>query len=186
MTLTEKRGTWEHTARDISATVARPVDEPLAVLLLPGKLEDFELEAHARDLLAIPRVIALEPSRIRTPWFIRDSARARQAARLRFPGAPRVLVLYHPAQYPLARALCARHKEAELWYVRLDPSSPGLENRAVGELGTFDELARQRAKCTLAVLPDAGVQDQTLRLRLHELGVISPYAFVPGQTLRGR
>ncbi len=169
-----------------SATVARPVDEPLAALLLPGELEGFELEAHARGLLAIPRVIALEASRVRTPRFIRDAAAVRQAARLRFPGSVRVLILYHPAQYPLARALCGRYEEAELWYVRPDSASAGAEDRGVGELAAFDELARQRARCTLAVLPDAGVQDETLRLRLRELGVISPYAFVPGQTLRRR
>ena len=46
-------------------------DDPLAVLLLPGRLEGLELEAHARDLLSIPRVVALEPSRVRPPRFLR-------------------------------------------------------------------------------------------------------------------
>ncbi len=37
------------------------MSEPLAVLLLPCKLEQFELAKHARGLLSIPRVLALEP-----------------------------------------------------------------------------------------------------------------------------
>ncbi len=97
------------------------MDEPLAALLLPARLESFELEAHARDLLAIPRVIALEPSRVRTPRFMREATTARQAARLRLPGRLRLLVLYHPAQYPLARALSSQHEDAELWYVAPRP-----------------------------------------------------------------
>ena len=94
-----------------------PTEDSLAVLLLPGKLEGFELEAHARDLLSIPRVIALEPSRFRTPRFLRNAVGMRQARRLPFPGRPRMIVLYHPAQYPLARALLAHDEELELWYV---------------------------------------------------------------------
>ena len=45
-----------------------------------------------------------------------------QARRLRFPGEPRVFVLYRPRQYPLARALLGVHEPAELWYVRPDPA----------------------------------------------------------------
>ena len=63
-----------------------PADEPLAVLLLPGRLEGLELEAHARDLLSIPRVVALEPSRLRPRRLLRDAALLRQGRRLRFPG----------------------------------------------------------------------------------------------------
>lgn len=78
--------------------------EPLAVLLLPRRVEEFELAAHAQDLLAIPRVVALEPSRARTRRLRRNTITALQARRLRFPGRPRVFVLYEPEQYPLARA----------------------------------------------------------------------------------
>jgi hypothetical protein len=58
-------------------------DEPLAVLLLPGRLEGFELEAHARDLLSIPRVVALEPPRIRPARALRDAVSVRQAVKIK-------------------------------------------------------------------------------------------------------
>ncbi len=160
-------------------------DEPLALLMLPCALEGFELEAHARNLLSIPRVIALEPSRVRTPRFLREATTMRQARRLRLPGVLRLLVLYHPAQYPLARALCSHNEEAELWYV---PPDLGFQESADPaertELVSFDELARERSSGMLATLDDAGVEDEALRLRLHELGVINPHAFVPGGHFR--
>jgi len=159
-------------------------DEPLAVLLLPGRLEGFELEAHARDLLSIPRVVALEPPRIRPARALRDAVSMRQARRLRFPGRPRLLLLYHPAQYPLARALCARHEDLELWYV--PPGRAALEAAdQAGELLVLDELARERA--TQVVTAAGGIVDSgPLRARLRELDVISPYAFIPGARPRLR
>jgi hypothetical protein len=167
--------------------MTEPTGESLAVLLLPAKLEEFELEAHARELLSIPRVIALEPSRWRTPRFMRNALGMRQARRLPFPGRPRLVVLYHPAQYPLARALLANDQELELWYV----PPVGEASRAIGsddarEMLEFDELARAKAKETLAVSEDAKVQDAPLRQRLRELGVISPRAFVPVARSRRR
>jgi hypothetical protein len=164
-----------------------PVDESLAVLVLPGKLEGFELEAHARELLSIPRVIALEPSRVHTPRFLRNPVSLRQARRLRLPGRPRLLVLYHPAQYPLARALLSHYDELELWYI-----PPGHEaSRATGaadarELLEFDELARIHATQTLPVTEGAEVRDADLRLRMRELDVINPRVFVPGAGIRRR
>ena len=162
------------------------MDEPLAVLLLPSQLEGFALEAHARELLTIPRVIALEPSRVRTPRFMRTSAAVRQASRLRLPGALRLIVLYHPAQYPLARALSAHHVEAELWYLAPDPGSLTGGGREADELIAFDALARERAAGTLEVI-DGGLEaEQSLRLRLRELGVISARAFLPEARFGGR
>lgn len=155
-------------------------EEPLAVLLLPGQLEGLALEQHARGLLSIPRVVALEPPRVRLRRFLRDAASLRQAGRLRFPGRVRLLVLYHPAQYPLARALLARHEGSELWYV--PPGREDLESAGDRELLAFDELARERARQVLAVTGTTSVDDAPLRARLRELGIISPYAFVP----RGR
>jgi hypothetical protein len=164
------------------------VGEPLAVLLLPTKLEHFHLAEHARDLLAIPRVIALEPGRLRTPRFLREAAPLRAAKRLRFPGEPRVLVLYHPRQYPLARALCARHEQAELWYVR--PGRRGLaeQEERPGELIELDELACERATPArvLAQQSDPGELRERLRARLRELEIISPHPFVPGARIRTR
>ena len=155
--------------------------EPLGVLLLPSALEEFELRDHARDLLAIPRVIALEPPRVRIPGFLRDSAGVRTATRLRFPGQPRLLVLYDPAQYPLARALGARYGDAELWYIRRtgEPGQGGDEDRVQS-----DALARERAAHTVEVTRGQEVAAAPLRARLRELGVIDPHAFLPGTRRR--
>jgi hypothetical protein len=165
------------------------VDEPLGLLLLPSELEQFELEAHARGLLQIPRVVALEPGRVRTPSFIRDAAAMRQAKRLKLPGTPRLLVLYHPVQYPLARALCTRHAQLELWYVRPDPDSlrdqGGYSREDQLEL---DQLAAERATRTVAPGTAEVLEAQTASLgdRLRELGIISHRPFVPGGRVRSR
>jgi hypothetical protein len=156
--------------------------EPLGILLLPRRLEEFELAPdHARDLLSIPRVVAVEPPGRSPPKFLRDSLPTRQARRLRFPGEPRVLVLYHPSQYLLARALLARHVESELWYVVRD----GAElTEALGykqdELLEMDQLARARARQTI------GPEDDALRYRLRELEIISTRPFVPWGRVEGR
>ena len=161
--------------------MTEPAGDPLAVLLLSGKLEGFEYEAHARDLLSIPRVIALEASRVRTPRFLRNAVSLRQARRLPFPGRPRLIVLYHPAQYPLARALLAHYEELELWYIAPAPQALAVTGEAGSrELLEFDQLARTNATQTLLVAGGAEVQDEPLRLRLHELEVINPRAFIPG------
>jgi hypothetical protein len=152
-----------------------PTEESLAVLLLPAKLEDFELEAHARDLLLIPRVVALEPSRFRTPRLMRNAVGIRQARRLAFPGRPRMLVLYHPAQYPVARALLANDDDLELWFLPLVDAA-GLES---DELREFDRLAREHASQIMPVLAGAELDDAPLRDRMWELDVINARAFVP-------
>jgi hypothetical protein len=162
------------------------VDEPaeqesIAVLLLPAALERFERAAHAQSLLDIPRVVALEPGRGDPPRFMRDAARVRQARRLRFPGRVRALVLYHPAQYPLARALRDRHPGAELWYLPPPPAAlDALTGADAEDARTGDELARHHAHAVLE--PPAGgeqLDGAPLRARLLELDVISPYAFDP-------
>ncbi len=163
-----------------------PADDSLAVLLLPGRLEGLALEAHARDLLSIPRVVALEPSRMRPSRSLRDAVSVRQARRLRFPGRPRLLILYHPAQYPLARALCACHEDLEVWYI--PPGRGALEaadQAHARELLVLDELARERAEQVLTAT-EGGVEDAPLRARLRELDVINPYAFIPGARPRPR
>jgi hypothetical protein len=161
--------------------------EPLAVLLLPTRLEEFELAAQARELLQIPRVIALEPPRVRTPRLLREAAPVRQAKRLRLPGEPRVLVLYHPAQYRLARALAGRYEAAELWYLR--PGPEALQGGAAGhehdDLLDLDNLAVERAtEQRVFALPAGAVAiDEPLRARLRQLGIISARPFVPGARL---
>jgi hypothetical protein len=155
-------------------------DDSLGILLLPSRLEDFELRVHARALLEIPRVIALEPSRLRTPRFLRDAAGLRQARRLRFPGQPRLAVLYHPTQYPLARGLLTHYDALELWYV--PPQREALQvadETERRELLEFDDLAREKATQILEVTEGTAVPDQPLRQRMVEMGVISPRAFIP-------
>jgi hypothetical protein len=160
--------------------VREPAADSLAVLLLPGRLEGTALEAHARDLLSIPRVIALEPSRVRPPRFLRDAISLRQARRLRFPGQPRLLLLYDPAQYPLARALCACYDDLELWYIAPGrPARPGGDQAHARE-AALDQLARERASHVLRATDAGGVDDAPLRERLRELDVINPRAFLPG------
>lgn len=157
-----------------------PADDILAVLLLPGRLEGFAREDHARGLLSIPRVIALEPSRIRPPGFLRDAVCQRQARRLRFPGRLGLLVLYHPAQYPLARALRARYQDLDLWYIPPEREElQAADDAHSRELAAFDELARERATQVLAA-GEHYVDDASLRVRLRELGVINSRAFLPG------
>lgn len=156
-----------------------PAEDSLALLLLRGPLEGFEFEEHARSLLTIPRVIALEATRARAPRVFREGAALRQARRLRFPGRVRLLVLYHPAQYALARALRDRH-DAELWYVEPHPDDSWVRG-GDSELQESDALARERADALLSRTGAATVEDAALRERLRELEVINPYAFVPDQ-----
>lgn len=160
-----------------SSAAVTETTEPLAVLLLPRRLEDYELAAHAQDLLAIPRVVALEPPRRRGSRPAREMAAALQARRVRFPGDPAVFVLYDPGQYPLARALLGVHDHAELWYARPDRAAfAGDERREL------DYLARARAEHLLVITADGDprAENQPLRDRLVELGVISHQAFMPG------
>lgn len=165
------------------------MDEPLGLLLLPCQLEEFELEQHARGLLQVPRVVALEPGRRVAPRMIRDAAALRQAKRLKLPGTPRLIVLYHPIQYPLARALCARYQEAELWYVRPDPDSlrdqGGYSRQDQLDL---DQLAVERATrpVDLGAAEVLAAQTASLRDRMSELGIISHRPFVPGGRVGGR
>src|SRR3954471_23652109 len=110
----------------------QPALPPIGVLLLPRALEQFILRDQAEDLLTAPGVVAVEPARmsygtyLRLPASVADGVAATQGRpprpprRLRLPGRPRVIVIFHPLQYPLARGLIAHHPDAELWYWRWD------------------------------------------------------------------
>jgi glycosyltransferase involved in cell wall biosynthesis len=101
-------------------------ERDIAVLLLPRTLEQFILREQAEDLLRAPGVVAVEPPKIRygalgrLPLGIADALAAGQAKRMKLPGRPRVIVMFHPVQWPLARALLARNPDSELWYGRWD------------------------------------------------------------------
>ena len=119
----------------------------------------------------------------RGPRFVREGAAMRQATRVWLPGELRAVVLYHPAQYPLARALTSVHPDAELWYAAPDPGRIDADPEAE-QLRTHDRAARERATGVLAV-DGAEVDDGPLRERLEALEVISSRAFVPQARLRG-
>ena len=113
----------------------------IAVLLLPRTLESFILREQAEDLLRAPGVVAVEPARMpygafgRLPLGVAEALAAGQAHRIRLPGRPKVVVMFHPLQWPLARALLARESGSELWYGRWDryeeayDASPKLRSR---------------------------------------------------------
>jgi hypothetical protein len=155
--------------------------EPLGLLILPVTLEAFALAEPARRLLAVPRVLALEPPRMEPPRLLRHSAPFRQAKRLKLPGEPRVVVLFDPGQYPLARAVCARFTGAELWYVRPEPDqrAPAADPRA--DLDEYDALASERAGLGHVLRWEDTLErrDESLWGSLRELGVISSRPFFP-------
>ena len=162
--------------------------EPLGVLVLPGKLEEFELAAHARDLLDIDRVLALEPPRWRSGRMLSsDIVAMRQARRLRFPGKPRVVVLFHPRQFYLARALSAKH-EAGLWYVTSPELEAEIARHGEEDLKLLDDRAREVASGVVVAQPggNARADNQDLRRRLVELEIISSRPFVPGARVSAR
>src|SRR5262245_56164790 len=97
-----------------------------ALLLLPGRLDRFILRELAEDLLQDRNVYAIGPPRLpygllgRLPEFFANQVAALQARQLKLPVTPRVVVIFHLFQYPLARALVAQHPDCELWYGRFD------------------------------------------------------------------
>jgi len=104
---------------------------PLCVLLLPRPRERFILRDQAEDLLRARGVVAVDPARVpygaygRLPELLGQGLAVRQARRLvrslrRHRGEPRVIVIFHPLQEPLARAMAAEAPDAELWYGRWD------------------------------------------------------------------
>jgi hypothetical protein len=138
------------------------VDQPLLVMLLPTRLEQFHLRRDAEALLQAPGVVAVDPPRLplgRLPETLAAGLAVGQAKRMRLPGRPAALAIFHPVQFFLAGALLARHDRAELWYGR-----PALE---LDEHAELDAAAAARAALTatpeqlLAMAP----------LRMAELGI---------------
>lgn len=136
----------------------------LCVLLLPRELERFILRDQAEDLLRAPNVVAVDPPRMpygafaRMPGAVADAVGARQARRLaralrRDRGEPRAIVIYHPLQYPLARAMVAACPGSELWYARWDRYERAYDADAArrARLEELHELAAQRSSLTFAV-----------------------------------
>jgi hypothetical protein len=143
---------------------SRSDDAPLCVLLLPRALESFVQRDQAEDLLRAPGVVAVDPPRVpygaiaRLPQWAAGVLADRQARRLartlrRRRGQPRVVVIFHPLQYPLARSLLGRCPGSELWYGRWDryehayDASPAMRER----LELLHGLAAERSALTFVV-----------------------------------
>jgi hypothetical protein len=137
---------------------------PLCVLLLPAPLERFILRDQAEDLLRAPRVVAVGPGRIpggaygRLPAAAADrlaAARGRRivAALRDGGGTPRVVVIFHALQEPIARAILRAVPGCELWYWRWDryeracDAPPALRRR----LDALHESAAREAALIPAV-----------------------------------
>jgi hypothetical protein len=122
-----------------------PGDPPLLLLLLPAPLEQFDLGERARELLAAPGAIAVEPARISygvlsaLPPALAYGIARRQAKRMQLPGAPAAIAVFDPHQVPLAVALAQRYAGAELWQLGPAPSD-GLDSAFVLDLGAATDL----------------------------------------------
>lgn len=140
---------------------ARPA---ICLLLLPRELGSFVQREQAEDLLRAPGVVAVDPPRIpygafgRLPSSVAGVLAGGQARRLaralrKRRGEPRAVVIFHPLQYPLARAIIALCPGCELWYGRWDryerayDASPTMRTR-LDELHT---LAAERSALTFVV-----------------------------------
>jgi hypothetical protein len=104
---------------------------PLALLLLPRELESFILRDQAEDLLRADGVVAVDPPRVpygamaRLPHAIADTLAGGVAKRLikalrRNGDRPKAIIIFHPVQVLLARAILERVPDCELWYGRWD------------------------------------------------------------------
>jgi hypothetical protein len=117
----------------------------LLVLLLPTRLEEFDMRERAQELLAAPGALAVEPPRVSyqrlggLPPAIAYSVARRQAKRMRLPGTAAAIALFDVHQVPLAVALAQRHRGAEVWQLGPEPSD-GLDSALVLDLGAADDL----------------------------------------------
>lgn len=144
-----------------AARSGRGHGEARVLLLLPRPLEGFILEDQARDLLRAPAVVAADPPRVRygalarLPAGVRDALAHGTARRLlRTLGADlRAVVIFHPVQWPLARALLRACPVAELWYGRWDRYEVAYDAspRMRGRLAELHEAAAERSALTFVV-----------------------------------
>ena len=134
-------------------------DDPIALLLVPRTVERFILYDQGQDLLRAPGVVAVEAPRLpygalgRLPEPVADVLAAAQARRLRVPGRPVVAMIFHPFQWPFARALLARWPELKVWYGLFDrtPAAPDAGPGTRARLEALHAAASQRADLVFAV-----------------------------------
>src|SRR3954464_8453750 len=155
----ERPGASPDSLRGRAAQVEPAERAPLCVLLLPRELEQFILRDQAEDLLTAPGVVAIEPARVpygaylRLPGPVADGLAATQARRAKLPGRPAAIVIFHPLQYPMARALISDHPDCELWYWRWDRYEVAYDAspRRRARLEELHEQAMHRAARTVVV-----------------------------------
>jgi hypothetical protein len=143
------------------------VEQQLLVLLLPQRLERFHLEPLARALLRAPGAVAVDPARIpvgRIPAPVAAGLAVGQAKRMRLPGIPAAVAIFHPLQFYLAGALLSRHPTAELWYGEPSPEVAALHER-------LHTAASTRAALKFPVTTDLDIT--RLELRMAELGILT-------------
>jgi glycosyltransferase involved in cell wall biosynthesis len=177
-----------------------PEPEPRVLLLLPRTLEGFILEDQARDLLRSPAVVAADPPRVRygaiarLPALVRDRLARGTARRLlrALKGDLRAVVIFHPVQWPLARALLSLKPDAELWYGRWDryelayDAKPKMRAR----LAELHEAAASSSALTFVVSGklaelerEAGREAQLVGLAADSFPAPDPAASVVGVSL---
>ena len=121
------------------------------LLLLPEPLERFAHRSLAEALLATGLAVAADPPRAsyrrqaRLPDAVGVAVAHKQARRLRkrLRDEPRVIVIFDPAQYPLARGLLQLLPGCELWYEYSAPIAAG-DARTAELHGMAAERARLR------------------------------------------
>ena len=134
-----------------------PQDDSMAILLLPGPLEGFEREAHARGLLRIPRVVALEASKRRTPAFLRNALPMRQArtqiqdllARLGIKADRINRPLEHMSRGMQQKVAIARAFLSAPILLLLDEPTTGLDPRSKQDVQTFVRELRDTHDATI-------------------------------------
>jgi glycosyltransferase involved in cell wall biosynthesis len=135
--------------------------EPIALLLVPRRVEGFILHDQGQDLLRSPGVVAVEAPRVphgavgRLPGPAAGAVAAAQARRLHVPGEPAAALMFHPFQLPFAEAVLQRWPGCELWYGLFDhtPAAPDAGPRTRRRLARLHDAAAERASFVFAVSP---------------------------------
>ncbi len=167
------------------------MEHPVCLLLLPRPLDDFILRDQAEDLLRADGVVAADPPPVRYGVFSRlpgplaDRLARTTARRLlrRLPGDLRVLVIFHPVQWPLARAVLAARPQAELWYGRWDRYEMAYDAgpRLRARLADLHDEAATRAALTFVASDElarlervAGREPELVALAADDFPAIDP------------
>jgi hypothetical protein len=149
-------------------------DRPPLVLLLPCALEEFALRERAEDLLTAPGAVAVEPARVSygtlgsVPAPAARSIARRQARRMRLPGVPRAVAVFHPLQVPLAEALLQRDDAAEVWWLPSGEAGGLREHELAALAETLAGFTR-----TLEPAGDPHAANRPLWERMEALGIES-------------